>query len=328
MTDRIDFTLSFLSRLGMRSPVLGWFLILGAVVAGAYGALALWIGLTQGQHIFFPEREWKEKPEDRGYAYETLKIPVPRTTERDKSANLHGWWVPHPSRSGQPQTAPGPVVLFFHGNTGTLADNLHRVAGFHQLGLDVVLFDYRGYGHSTPTPPREDWVYADADAVVEYLVQQRQVDPRQMLVYGHSLGGAIAVDMAARSPYCFAGLVVEGSFTSMLAMAHFAQKFTYLPLSWVLWQRFDTLAKVPQLRIPVLFVHGTADRTVPAEMSERLYHAAPEPKSLALIPEVDHDITASPRGEDRQILGEFIGQHLETSLHCRGQGEQRSHAPQ
>lgn len=359
---------------------------MAAIGVVLYVALALFIGLTQGRHIFFPEREWKQTPRDRGYHFETVKIPVPATADLSLATTprLHGWWIPVQGRSAslveaaaealtktvtqaadqttaeavaqnadqtltetvaqnaapaetlaqtaaattacqrsrvcptslspapqpQPPRSPRsrPIVLFFHGNTGTVADHLHRVDGFHQLGLDVLLLDYRGYGHSSPPFPREDRVYADARAAVDYLTQQCQIDPGQILVYGHSLGGAIALETVVRSALPFAGLVVEGSFTSILAMAHFTKKFNYLPLSLVLWQRFDNLAKVPHLRVPVLFVHGTADRTVPHTMSESLYAAAPEPKALALIPQIDHDITESENGEHLGILRRFLAE--------------------
>ena len=356
---------------------------MAAIGVVLYVALALFIGLTQGRHIFFPERDWKQTPHDRGYRFETVKIPVPASADLSlgTTPHLHGWWIPVQGRSAspaetvnraadqtladwtlaetvaqnaaqpvtttaacyrsrvnptplspapqpQPPRSPRsrPIVLFFHGNTGTVADHLHRVEGFHQLGLDVLLLDYRGYGHSSPPFPREDRVYADGRAAVDYLTQQCQIDPGQILVYGHSLGGAIALETVVRSALPFAGLVVEGSFTSILAMAHFTKKFNYLPLSLVLWQRFDNLAKVPQLRVPVLFVHGTADRTVPSRMSESLYAAATNPKTLALIPQVDHDITESQNGEHLIVLQRFLqekARFTSKTLPCQLQQSQK-----
>jgi len=197
-------------------------------------------------------------------------------------------------------------MVYFHGNGGTVGDTLHRVADFRSLGFSSVVVDYRGYGQSTPTFPQEDRLYDDALATLHYLVTVRGIEPQRILVYGHSLGGAIALDAVTRSQLPVAGLIMEGSFTSMLAMANHARKFSYLPMGWLLRQRFASIEKVPRLQVPVLFVHGTGDRTVPHWMSEALYAAAPEPKTLALIPDIDHDITESSQDQDLQILKDFI----------------------
>jgi len=261
---------------------------------GLYGTIALGLWLFQGRYIFFPDRQWKQTPQDWGWSYEDLWIG-------EEGRRLHGWWIPQDN----PQA---PVLIYFHGNEGNISHNLHRMAFFRSLGLQIMAVDYRGYGHSSPPFPQEQRLYEDGQAILTYAVVQRQWDPRRVVIYGHSLGGAIALNAVVASRQPWAGLVIEGSFTSLLAMAHHARKFTYLPLGWILHQRFASLEKVPRLQVPVLLVHGTGDRTVPYTMSEELYRAAPNPKVLALIPGVDHDITASPQGEHIQILGDFLQQ--------------------
>jgi hypothetical protein len=139
-------------------------------------------------------------------------------------------------------------------------------------------------------------VYEDIEIIWNYLTQERQIPPERIFLYGHSLGGAIAIELAVRHPE-IAGLVVEASFTSMRTMVnHLYRQFLIFPVDLLLHQRFDSLSKVRRrspsqasLQMPVLFIHGTADRVVPAEMSEALYAAAPEPKKLLVLPDIGHN---------------------------------------
>jgi pimeloyl-ACP methyl ester carboxylesterase len=132
-------------------------------------------------------------------------------------------------------------------------------------------------------------VYDDATAAWDYLLQQRHIDPGRAFIYGHSLGGAIAIELALRRPET-AGLIVESAFTSMPDMAKI--DYWMFPVEWLLNQRFDALAKVPMLRVPVLFIHGTGDSEVPYAMSERLFSAARGSRSLTLIPGAGHEDSA------------------------------------
>jgi fermentation-respiration switch protein FrsA (DUF1100 family) len=133
-------------------------------------------------------------------------------------------------------------------------------------------------------------LYEDAQTAWNYLVRERHVDPGQTFIYGHSLGGAVAIELALRRPEV-AGLIVECTFTSIPELAK--TLYWMFPVDWLLHQRFDALAKVPMLRVPVLFIHGTADREIPHAMSERLYHATRESKWLTLIPGGGHEDSAA-----------------------------------
>jgi uncharacterized protein len=194
--------------------------------------------------------------------------------------------------------ALGRVVLYLHGNGSNVGANVEHANRFHGLGLSVFLIDYRGYGNSQGDFPSESRVYEDVQLAWDYLVKQRRINPNQIYIYGHSLGGAIAIDLAVRHPEA-AGLIVEGSFTSVRAMVDFQKPlFRVFPIDFLLAQRFDSLSKVDRLQMPVLFIHGTADTVVPAQMSQKLFDAAPEPKQLYIVPNGGHNNAAQIGGAE------------------------------
>ncbi|MEG4440990.1 alpha/beta fold hydrolase [Microcoleus sp. AT9_B5] len=202
----------------------------------------------------------------------------------------------------------GGVVLYLHGNASNVGANVEHADRFHRLGLSVFTIDYRGYGKSQGDFPSESQVYEDAQLAWDYLVKQRGINPNQIYIYGHSLGGAIAIDLAVRHPEA-AGVIVEGSFTSTRAMVDFQKGlFWMFPIDFLLTQRFDSLSKVDRLQTPVLFIHGTADSVVPAQMSKKLFDAAPEPKQLYIVPDGGHTNVAQIGGaEYLQIVSKFLG---------------------
>ncbi len=154
-----------------------------------------------------------------------------------------------------------------HGNGLNIGANIAHASRFHQLGFSVLLIDYRGYGRSEGAFPNEKKVYQDAATAWNYLVQKLQIPPRHIFIYGHSLGGAIAIDLAVKHPNA-AGLIVESSFTSIREVVAYRNLFWMFPVNLILTQRFESIKKLPQLRMPILFIHGTADSTVPFFMSQ------------------------------------------------------------
>ncbi|WP_180274553.1 alpha/beta hydrolase, partial [Tychonema bourrellyi] len=203
----------------------------------------------------------------------------------------------------------GGVILYLHGNGLNVGANVEHANRFHRLGLSVFLIDYRGYGKSQGEFPTESQVYEDAQLAWDYLVKQRGINPKQIYIYGHSLGGAIAIDLAVRHPEA-AGLIVEGSFTSARAMVDFQSGvYRMFPIDLLLTQRFDSIAKVDRLQMPVLFIHGTADTIVPVEMSKKLFDSAPEPKQLYIVPDAGHNNLAEfAGGEYLQRISQFVKQ--------------------
>lgn len=254
-------------------------LTFGGVIAIAYIAACLFLYLRQTYFIFKPPTVIRTKPTAFNLDYQDVWLPV--ETASDKTSHIHGWWIPA-------ATPEAEVWLFLHGNGSTIGDEVKRPFWFHKLGFSTLMIDYRGYGRSKGKFPTESSVYEDVEAALNYLTQVRKIPPEKIFVYGHSLGGAIGIDLAQRHPE-IAGLVVEGSFTSMRSMVnHLYNHFLIFPVDLLLNQRFDSLSKVRSLQIPLLFIHGSGDRLVPAQMSEMLFEAATEPKRLLLIPEAGH----------------------------------------
>ena len=228
----------------------------------------------QARLIFFPNSEIESTPQDYDLSYQDVWLDVGQ--ER-----VHGWWVPAAQASA-------PALLYFHGNGSNNGDHSDIAALFHQLDLAVLLIDYRGYGRSSQIFPSEASVYEDAEAAWQYLIEQQQLKPEQILAYGHSLGGAIAIELATKHPD-LAGLIVEGTFTSIRAMASLTPALRLFPLSWLITQRFDSIAKIESLKMPILLLHGKQDDIVPSYMSAELFAAASEPKQLEFFPEAGHN---------------------------------------
>ncbi|MBE9200366.1 MULTISPECIES: alpha/beta fold hydrolase [unclassified Nodularia (in: cyanobacteria)] len=253
-----------------------------------YFAICLLLFVKQHQFIFFPSSVIERTPEFFNLPYEDVWLPVKLRDGQTKL--IHGWWI----KSPQPDA---DVLLYLHGNAINVSANIGHANRFHQLGFSVLLIDYRGYGRSQGYFPNEKRVYQDAAVAWNYLVQKQQIPPEKIFIYGHSMGGAIAIDLAIKQPEA-AGLIVESSFTSIEDMVAYRNLFRIFPVSLLLTQRFESIKKVPQLKMPVLFIHGSADTTVPSFMSQKLYHAAPEPKKLFLVPAADHNDTAIVAGDE------------------------------
>lgn len=217
--------------------------------------------------------------------------------------NIHGWWWPAERRDA-------PAILYLHGVRWNLTGQLLRIQQLRALGYSVLAIDYRGFGKSQGDLPCEASVYEDARIAWERL-EVLQPDPALRLIYGHSLGGAVAVDLAAElgqeaarhgKPVPARGLVIESTFTSLGDVAT-AMANTSLPVRWLLSQKFDSIDKIGEINMPLLVVHGAADRYVPPRFSEQLFNAAREPKRLLLVPGATHNNSMSLAGRTyRQAL--------------------------
>jgi len=213
-----------------------------------------------------------------GLPQDVREMDIPVTVE-GKMQRVHAWWWP----AGQ---AGAPALLYLHGSRWNLTGQLYRIEQLHEFGYSVLAIDYRGFGRSEAGLPSEETVYEDARAGWTRLTEL-EPDPARRFIYGHSLGGAVAIDLAAwlsagDGPPPARGLIVESTFTTLADIAR-ALSYEWLPVQWIMSQKFDSLAKIAQVRMPVLVVHGESDRYVPARFSKMLYAAARDPKQLLLI---------------------------------------------
>ena len=271
-----------------------------ATLLAASSAGCAWLDTKQRRMIFNPTAEIAGTPEDFNLQYDEVWIPVNAKTPAGPAIeHLHGWWIPAAN-------ADAPAMLYLHGNGWNIGDSAYNTARLQRMGLSILAIDYRGFGRSEGGFPSESQVYEDAEAAWSYL-KTREPDARKRYLYGHSLGGAVAIDLAVKSPDA-AGLIVESAFTSMPDMGRHGSWLRHLPLDWIVTQRFDSLAKIGRLGMPVLFIHGTADDVIPHEMSHRLYEAAPQPKRLVLIPNAGHSsIAVVGLAQYRRAVQEFVG---------------------
>ena len=257
------------------------------IVATVAGLLVVGLTLRQTMvldryFIFFPERGITATPADVGLEFEDVFFST------SDGVALHGWYVP----AGSDLT-----LLWFHGNAGNVANRLEHLALTHRLlGVNVFIFDYRGYGLSEGSVS-EAGTYLDAAAAVDYLVDQKSIDTgRQLVMYGHSLGGSVAVEMAGR--YRTRGLIVESTFTSIRGMVK--NLYPYLPSGVVtsfLRTHYDSLSKIASARAPVMVVHGDSDETVPMTEGRRLYEAATHPKRFHTVVGAGHNDVYAIGGE-------------------------------
>ena len=266
-----------------------------ALAVLAYLGLCGYMYVEQRHNIFLPVPDMLTTPERIGMQYEEVHIPSGSGSERGE---LYGWWIPA-------ERADAPTILYLHGNDMNIShvQDIAHASRLHRMGYNLLMIDYRGYGKSTGGEPSETKVYEDAESAWDYLTKRIDAMPRagaskpgsvlrrtsakqqagasrRVFIYGHSLGGAIAIELASHHPEA-AGLIVESTFTSMAEMGK--REYGYLPVTWLLNQYFDSLDKVSKLKIPVLYIHGTMDTLVPYTMSERLYEKTPQPRYLTLI---------------------------------------------
>lgn len=248
-------------------------------------ALAIGVGLPYGcSQLAYKERQLLFNIEPgtaswyAGLPSGVTELQIPVEKALSSTQYLHAWWWPAPR-------ADAPAVLYLHGTRWNLTAQVRRISQLRELGFSVLAIDYRGFGESPGDLPSERTVYQDAQAAWERLVQL-QPNAERRFIYGHSLGGAIAVDLAEHlaegdEPKA-AGLIVESTFTDLAAAAA-AVANTSLPVRWIMSEKFDSIDKIGDIKIPVLIVHGLDDRYVPSRFSQELFDAAAEPKRLLLV---------------------------------------------
>ena len=266
----------------------------------AYLAVLLMMLWLENSLLFFPIR-YPEGAWDPPH----LKFEDAWFTAAD-GTRLHGWYVPH--------EAPRAVMLFAHGNGGNITHRDDRLENFHALGMSVLMFDYRGYGRSEGSP--DVWnIMSDARSARAWLARRAGIEETDVVLYGESLGGGVAVDLAAKDGA--RGLILENTFDYLPAVA--AHHYPWLPVKLLMRSKVDSAGQIGKYRGPLLWTHGTADRVIPYPFGRRLFDAANEPKIEVTLKGADHNgppfpedspqfrdalerfftLLATPRGEQR-----------------------------
>jgi hypothetical protein len=254
-------------------------MVLVAVAAGILFAVVT-LRIIENQLIYFPPRYPEGFPAPQTYEGEVEEVWL--LTE--DGVKINAFYRSNP--------ASKQVLLWFHGNAENIGYGLEHLRALEKIGVNILAVDYRGYGKSEGKPD-EAGVYHDADAAYDYLVKQRHFRAEDIIIYGHSLGGAVAIDLASRRP-C-GGLIIQSSFTNARAMA---RRMFALPLiAYVVKSRFDSLQKIREVHAPILIVHGTRDEVVPLAMGQQLFAAAPEPKRFYAIEGAGHNNLMEVDGE-------------------------------
>ena len=250
--------------------LLSTFFVVVIIAVGGFVAFSLYLYLSQDSMVFFPTRDLEASPHDIGLGFKEVRIDV------TNGESVHAWYVPALSANranDQSRDRSAPTVLFCHGNGGNISHRLETIECLAALGANVMLFDYRGYGQSDGAPSEVN-MYADAAACYRWLTGSQGVRSDQIVLFGRSLGGAVAIELA--SQVNCAGLIVESSFTSAKEMGRLM--FPYFPTGLLLRYEFNSIQRIGQVNCPVLVTHSPSDDLVPFAMGRRLYEKSAEPK--------------------------------------------------
>lgn len=237
---------------------------IAGVLLIVYVAWGIILYIMQPKFLYGPVREIAYTPGELELDFEDV------TFTNSGGLRLNGWYVPAKDSEF--------TVLFCHGNGGNIAHRLDSINIFHSLGLSCFIFDYRGYGNSEGKPS-EEGTYLDAGAAYKWLTEKRNVPPNHIIIFGRSLGGCIAAQLAGKVRA--GGLVVESAFTSY---ADIGQKFyPYMPVRWFARFSYRTIDYIRDVRCPLMLIYSRNDEIVPFEFGAKLYEAANESKELVEI---------------------------------------------
>lgn len=234
------------------------------VLGAGYVVLVAFMYLTQHRMLYLPNvptRRLVATPADLEISYEDVQL------ETRDGVRLHGWWVPREEAAA--------TLIFFHGNAGNVSHRLDSIRVFHELGLAVMIIDYRGYG-SSEGRPNEEGTYLDAEAAWRHVTETRGIPPEEIVLFGRSLGAAVAAWLAAHQPA--AGLIVESAFTSVPDLGQ--ELYPFLPVRWLSRFEYPTREYVRSVSSPVLVVHSREDEIAPFHHGAAVFEAAAEPRTL------------------------------------------------
>jgi len=253
-----------------------------------YAVILLLVFLFQARLVYFPEvgRALVATPRAVGLDFEEVRLAA-------DGATLHGWWVP--------ATAARGAVLVLHGNAGNISHRLEYLTMFNRLGYATLIVDYRGYGKSSGTPS-EDGTYRDGEAAWRHLTEMRKFAPRDIVLFGESLGGGVATWLALQHPP--RALVLASTFTSAPDLG--AQVYPWLPVRWLARIEYGNRARIGQIAAPVLIAHSKDDDIIPFSHGQALFNAAREPKQFLEMRGGHNDGFIFAREEWVREVGAFL----------------------
>ena len=231
------------------------------ILCSVWILLSILLYIFQPKFVFFPISTLDATPSDIGLAYEDIFINT------EDGIVIHGWYLPHEN--------PRATLLFLHGNGGNISHRLESLAIFNTLRLSTLIIDYHGYGQSEGKPS-EQGTYQDARSAWNYLLNHKDVSGNNIIIFGRSLGGAVATWLA--NQYQPKALILESVFTSVYDMGKYY--YPYLPVKLLTRIKYSTIDKIKNVSCPILFVHSPTDEIVPYKFGKELYMAANEPKSF------------------------------------------------
>jgi len=250
-----------------------------------------YVMLFEGSFIYFPSKypagRWeREEPQEVREGQIVARIEDVQLVAAD-GVRLHGWYCTPQVKRGDAleSIAAQATLLFLHGNAGNISHRFEIITALVNLPVNVFIIDYRGYGKSAGGPS-EQGLYRDADAAWNYLTTARGTSASRIVIFGESLGGAVAIDLARRVEAC--GLIVQSSFTSIAEMA--AEVLPFVP-RFIIRTKMDSLSKIGNVSSPKLFIHSQADEIIPYRMGRRLFEAASAPKLFYEVKGASHNLT-------------------------------------
>lgn len=260
------------------------------VISAVYLSIMLLMYFFQDHLIFHPTKNIHSTPADLGVTYEEVEL------ETADGVQLHGWFIP---AEGDDRT-----IILFHGNAGNIANRIYLINSLRELGINIFIFDYRGYGKSEGSPD-EDGLYSDGRAAWQYITEVRSIDPQKVILFGRSLGSAVATRLAEE--YEAGALILDAPFTSGKNLG--ADLYPWLPVRMLMKYDFDNTQRIKELSIPLLIAHSRTDRVVPYHHGEELFEAAGEPKEFVEL-EGHHGSGFEGSGHYLESLQNFIDQYV------------------
>jgi pimeloyl-ACP methyl ester carboxylesterase len=288
--DVLYYYLADVKVLGIKILRMFWWLL--GTLGVFYLAIVLLMYFMQARMIYFPSKSIDSTPQQIGLAYEDVYL------EAEDGVKIHGWFVPADSARA--------TLLFLHGNGGNISHRLESIHQFHSLNLSVFIIDYHGYGLSQGKPGEQE-TYHDAEASWKYLTGQKQINPDKIIIFGRSLGGAVASWLAVKHQP--RALIMESAFSSLVDIAN--THYPFLPVRMMSRFNYDSKENIRRINVPVLFIHSPNDEIIPFKHGDELYRIANEPKQFLEITGSHNDGYLASSAEYLPALDRFIDEILQ-----------------